>query len=282
MFDEPVIEHVTLPCPRLPAAYDGLTVLHLSDLHVTHWTRRLALWRETLRPLRPDVVAITGDLGHRAWTWKSSATSLTRLLGDLHPPLGTFFILGNHDALRLGPVLAHQNGFCYLRNEVAFLTPPPRVDRVGGPAPAPGTRERTVPAAGQRLALVGLDQHRRIDTDIPRALRAVAPADFKLMLLHYPDLIHESAAAGVDVCLAGHTHGGQICWPDGHPILRQDVLPSAMCTGVHRVGQTWMVVNRGIGAAGLRVRLFCPAHAILLTLRRGALLPEIQTARAAS
>ena len=99
------------------------------------------------------------------------------------------------------------------------------------------------------------------------AMRAVRPEDFKLMLLHYPDLVHPATAAGADICLAGHTHGGQICWPDGRPLFGQDTLTPAMCTGVHKVNGTWMVVNRGIGAAGLRMRMFCPAHAVMMTLR---------------
>jgi predicted MPP superfamily phosphohydrolase len=74
-------------------------------------------------------------------------------------------------------------------------------------------------------------------------------------------------AAGADICLAGHTHGGQICWPDGSPLFRQDTLPPTMCTGVHRINDTWMIVNRGIGAAGLKMRLFCPPHAVQITLR---------------
>jgi predicted MPP superfamily phosphohydrolase len=87
------------------------------------------------------------------------------------------------------------------------------------------------------------------------------------MMLHYPDLVHPAIAAGADICLAGHTHGGQICWPDGSPLFRQDTLPATMCTGVHRINDTWMVVNRGIGKAGLKMRLFCPPHAVQITLR---------------
>ena len=55
-----------------------------------------------------------------------------------------------------------------------------------------------------------------------------------------------------DVCLAGHTHGGQVCWPDGSPLFGQDTLSPAQCTGVHRINGTWMIVNRGIGAALMR------------------------------
>jgi predicted MPP superfamily phosphohydrolase len=156
--------------------------------------------------------------------------------------------LGNHDSLKLGQAL-ERNGSPsrqLLENETVFLE-----------------------KGGERLALIGVHQHRRIDTDILAAMRDVTPSDFKLMLLHYPDLIYPAMAAGADVCLAGHTHGGQICWPDGSPMMRHDVLPHAMCTGVHKLNGTWMVVNRGIGAAGIQLRMFCPPQAMMLTLRRG-------------
>jgi hypothetical protein len=118
-----------------------------------------------------------------------------------------------------------------------------------------------------RLAIIGIHQHRRIDTDIPQALQNVLPSDFKLMLLHYPDLIHAAAAAGADLCLAGHTHGGQICWPDGTPLFRHDTLNRSQTTGIHQVNGTWIIVNRGIGSAGLKMRLFCPPQSLMLTLR---------------
>lgn len=244
MWYQPHIDYVDLPCRRLPQPFDGLRLLHLSDMHVTRWTRRLETWEEMLRTLTPDLVAITGDLGHRSWTWKRSLPNVRRIMDALHPPLGTFFILGNHDSAKLGPALEGPDRRM-LENETAWLR-----------------------RGGARIAVIGIHQHRRIDTDIPAAMRDVRPDDFKLMLLHYPDLIYPAMAAGADVCLAGHTHGGQICWPDGRPILRLDVLPHAMCTGVHQLNGTWMVVNRGIGAAGLRVRMFCPPHIMMMTLRR--------------
>ncbi len=231
-----------MPCPRLPAAFEGLQILHLSDLHITRWNRRLTRWQETLSNLHPHLLVITGDLGHRSWLWRTSLASVQRLLQNVQPPLGGYFILGNHDAIKLGPAF-EATGRTLLENESVILE-----------------------KSGQRLAIVGIHQHRRIDTDIPSAMRAVQPTDFKLLLLHYPDLIHQAIAAGADVCLAGHTHGGQICWPDGQPIIRHDTLPQDMCTGIHQINGTWMVVNRGIGVAGLRVRVFCPPHAIMLTL----------------
>jgi predicted MPP superfamily phosphohydrolase len=224
-----------------------MTVLHVTDMHVTRWTKRLTMWEQKLGELRPDVLAVTGDLGHRSWLWKKSLPNVSRLMDAVKPAMGAYFILGNHDSLKLGPGLERDAAPCrrLLENETVFLE-----------------------KKGERLALIGVHQHRRIDTDILAAMRDVTPADFKLMLLHYPDLIYPAMAAGADVCLAGHTHGGQICWPDGSPMMRHDVLPKAMCTGVHKLNGTWMVVNRGIGAAGIRLRMFCPPQVMMLTLKR--------------
>lgn len=237
------VEYLELVVERLPEAFSGIRILHLSDLHITRWTKELQHWREQIEPLTPDIAVITGDLGHRSWKWKKTLPNVQRLFSAIHAPLGTYFILGNHDSLDLGPALA-ASGAVMLTNESVII-------------------ER----AGQRFAIIGVAQHRRSDTDIPAALQSVHATDFKLMLLHYPDLIHSAAAAGVDVCLAGHTHGGQICLPDGSPIIGHDVLPPNMCTGLSRVADTWLIVNRGIGKAGLRLRLFCPPQVMMLTLR---------------
>ncbi len=259
----PQIDVLDLPCERLPRGFDGLGVLHLSDLHVTKWTKKLDVWREELGKLKPDVVVITGDLGHRSWLWQRSLENVQRLLEPLRPKLGTYFILGNHDSAKLGPALAETRDPAggrrvMLRNETVFVVGEKSEVRIQN------SEER---GEGDRIALIGVHQHRRIDTDIPAAMQSVRAADFKLMLLHYPDLVHPAIAAGVDICLAGHTHGGQVCWPDGSPLFGQDTLTPAQCTGVHRINGTWMIVNRGIGAAGVKVRFFCPPQAVMFTLR---------------
>ncbi len=240
-----IVEPLAISCPRLPTGFNDIRILHISDLHLTRWTPHADELARSLRNISPDLLVITGDLGHRSWRWKTSLASIERLLAPISAPLGRFFILGNHDAREILPAL-EKRGFTPLMNRSQWLK-----------------------RGKSRMALVGLAQHKRIDTDIPAALADVPPDAFKLMLMHYPDFIHAASAAGVDVCLAGHTHGGQICYPDGKPIIRHDVLPNYMCTGVHRVGETWLVVNRGVGKAGLRVRMFCPPHVIVLRLRRG-------------
>lgn len=277
MLFAPHIDTLDLPCHRLHETLDGLRVLHLSDLHVTRWTGRLAQWQREFARLTPDVVVITGDLGHRSWRWKTSLANVQRLIEPLTPPLATYFILGNHDSLKLGPALAMTTDArggprIMLQNQTVFISRKKghgefTVELPATPQQLPIATDTITTTPAHRLALVGVHQHRRIDTDIPQALREVRPQDFKLFLLHYPDLVHQAIAAGADICLAGHTHGGQICWPDGRPLMGQDVLPATMCTGVHKLNGTWLLVNRGIGSAGVRVRLFCPPQVIMLTLR---------------
>ncbi|NNM86420.1 MAG: hypothetical protein HKL96_11770 [Phycisphaerales bacterium] len=240
-----VLDEIELPVPRLPRAFNGLRIAHLSDLHLTYWNDRFSDWKRSLERLKCDLLVITGDLAHRAWLWRQTLPNVMRLLEGISPDLGIYFILGNHDSPDIGPALA-RFGLRQLCNEAVILK-----------------------RGGERLALVGIAQHRRIDTDIPAALRNVQADDCKIMLLHYPDLVHAAAAARVDVCLAGHTHGGQICYPDGRPIIRHDSLPREMCAGVNRVDHTWLVVSRGMGKAAIRVRMFCPPQMMVITLARG-------------
>jgi predicted MPP superfamily phosphohydrolase len=67
--------------------------------------------------------------------------------------------------------------------------------------------------------------------------------------------------------LAGHTHGGQVCFPGKVPIIRHDSLASRLVSGIHRYHDTWLVVTRGLGFSSYPIRLFCPAEVIELTLQ---------------
>jgi hypothetical protein len=69
-----------------------------------------------------------------------------------------------------------------------------------------------------------------------------------------------------DIYLSGHTHGGQICLPNGVPLLSHDSMPSRFKKGIHRIEHTWFVVSNGFGFTGLPFRVFCPAEVCELTL----------------
>ena len=90
----------------------------------------------------------------------------------------------------------------------------------------------------------------------------------RIVLSHYPDHLLRTRHLHPDLFLCGHTHGGQVCLPGGYPILRHDSSPRRLCTGIHWIERTWMVVNRGFGFSGMPVRLFCPAEVLDLRLTR--------------
>jgi uncharacterized protein len=87
-----------------------------------------------------------------------------------------------------------------------------------------------------------------------------------IALSHFPSHAVALAHAGVDLVLAGHTHGGQVCLPGGIPLITHDVLPRRFARGAHRLAQTWLVTSRGCGFSKYPIRVFCPAEAIEIVL----------------
>ena len=79
-------------------------------------------------------------------------------------------------------------------------------------------------------------------------------------MAHFPDHIRKAARLRPDIYFAGHTHGGQICLPNGFAPVRHDSLPRAFCKGVHRIHDTWFIVGRGMGFTGLPFALFLPGR----------------------
>jgi len=95
-----------------------------------------------------------------------------------------------------------------------------------------------------------------------------ADGALRIALNHFPDTIHSLLPPPIapDVILSGHTHGGQICLPGGVPIIKHTWLPRRLVSGIHRFGDTWLVIGRGFGFAKWQVRTFCPAEVIELRL----------------
>ena len=89
------IDRKRLAVPRLPAELEGLTIAHISDLHMTGrvGAKYFDYVADQVNSLRPDVIAITGDLIEKEACWPWLESSLCRLCA----PLGVYFILGNHD-----------------------------------------------------------------------------------------------------------------------------------------------------------------------------------------
>jgi predicted MPP superfamily phosphohydrolase len=248
---------VELPIAGLPEALDGLRLVHMTDLHLTRkWTAahdEIITWinREAV-----DAILFTGDFVDSKHDPYPAFPNVQRMMSALRSRLGTFAIIGNHDNDHLTARLPAWNVHYIGGRRVRFAA---------GPDPSDSS------AAIELIGFPGAERH-EADRDflMPLVSQPKVPGTVRIVMSHYPDLIHSARPLRPDIYLCGHSHGGQICLPGGHAIVTHDSLPRHMATGVHRVGDTWFVANRGIGFATWSVRVFCPGEIIELKLRRAA------------
>jgi predicted MPP superfamily phosphohydrolase len=246
----PVVRRVPIHIPRLDPALAGLRIVTFSDGHLsaTYGGRRFERVVETVNAQRPDVVAIVGDLvdGEVDELREDVAP-----LADLVSEQGVFFVTGNHEYfvdtrawLRHLPTL----GVDVLRNERVPIR------RGGASFDLAGIDDRTaarsgVPGHGADLdaALDGRDD------DVPVVL-----------LAHQPVQVEQARAAGVDLQLSGHTHGGQL-WPFDYAVL----LDQPAVEGWSQQGPTQLYVTSGAGNWGPQMRLGARPEVTVIELQPG-------------
>jgi predicted MPP superfamily phosphohydrolase len=241
----PVIVSYDVHIKSLPAALDGTVVVGLSDLHLgallgTPW---LAARVRQVQAERPDMVVFIGDVfeGHDA-----PGPDLLAELRHLSAPLGVWGVLGNHEfhaASKDNATFFEAAGIHLLRNAWVELRPGLVIAGVDD-APAGGGDGAAV--APLKVALAG------------------RPPGAVLLLSHLPLPSDAIIGAGVDLMLAGHTHGGQI-WPFGYLVRQQFPL----FQGRYDLGGSTAIVSRGAGTWGPRMRLWRPAEILRVTLRSG-------------
>jgi predicted MPP superfamily phosphohydrolase len=230
---------------NLPAAFDGVTILHISDLHVDMNADAMRQLAELLPGLRCDFCVLTGDFRGRTWgPFDAALDGLARL--SQHLPRPAYAVLGNHDSILMVPGL-EAIGIRVLLNQCQ-----PIVRR------------------NHAIHLAGIDDAHlyRLD-DIGRAAAGIPQAAFSILLSHTPEVYREAAAAGFDLLLSGHTHGGQICLPGAIPITLDAALPRHMGAGAWSYRAMTGYTSAGVGSSVEPVRLNCPPTVTLHRLRRG-------------
>lgn len=238
-----------LRIPGLPAALDGLSIAHLSDLHMLGNLTE-AFYAEVVaatQDLAPDVVCITGDILEHpdCLPW------IPRTLGRLTAPDGRYFILGNHEK-RL-PAVAP------LRDAMAAAG---YVDL--------GSRTERVEWRGEQVCLSGSERPWFGSEPPPPPADDSAggePRGLRILLSHSPDQFPFAMRHRYHLMLAGHTHGGQIRLPGIGALISPSWYGWRYAGGTYDLGPTIMHVSRGIsGKQSIRIR--CPPEIALLVLRR--------------
>ncbi|MCP5557229.1 MAG: metallophosphoesterase [Verrucomicrobiaceae bacterium] len=241
----PVVERLRLGLKGLGPAFEGFRIVQISDLHVEPHVNQplLAKTVSMINDLKPDLVVITGDI----ITNRSGLTAkLTEPLADLKARVGVMASLGNHDVWHNPKVIT-----------TALQNHGIKVHRNTGEA---------LGHQGDQLWIAGLDSVWAGSPRIADSLKGKAKTAPCVMLGHEPDYADTlSKTPGSFLHLAGHTHGGQICWPGGFPIK----LPRyglKYGRGLFEVGNVHLYVNRGIGTVMAKARFACSPEITEFTL----------------
>jgi predicted MPP superfamily phosphohydrolase len=247
----PRLTRRTLTFPNLPPGLDGLTLLHLSDLHagIHLGADRMQEIVRQVNALAPDLIVQTGDMIDISRTYIPPYVHAFR---ELRAPLGVVTVLGNHDRYTGEREVirgCRDAGQVFLQNDCHLI-------------------ER----GGATLALLGIDDPHNWTADDPQSddvtatLRSAPAPAFKILLGHRPGAWDAAAPLGIPLTLAGHIHGGQfylpgIRWSPGRLITKYVM-------GHFQRGDSQLYVSRGIGVVGVPIRVFAPPEIELFTLRR--------------
>jgi predicted MPP superfamily phosphohydrolase len=213
-------------------------------LHADLSEAAMARVAELVRHLRYDMCVLTGDYRGQTWgPYKPSLDLMEPVCAALAGPV--YGVLGNHDTVLMVPRLEAM-GVKMLLNEAAIV-------------------ERD----GQRIHLAGIDDAHfyRVD-NIEKAAESIPNEEFSILVTHTPEIYRRAAHADFDLLLSGHTHGGQICLPGGHPITLSAVLPRKFGAGPWRHHNMIGYTAVGAGSSVVPVRFNCPPEITLHELRR--------------
>ncbi len=244
--------------PRLPRAFHGFRVAQLSDIHIGPFmpAREIRKYVEIANELKPDLIALTGDF----ITWDPETQEpVVDALEGLKAPYGVVGCLGNHElwyeveesitdlfARRGIRILRHQNSLLRSGGETLNVI---GVDfqtlRAMGP---PGTS-----FVGRYLA--GVEQ-------------LMQPETVNILMSHNPNTFDRAAELGIDLSLAGHTHGGQVTLEYIHPNISPSRLITRYVRGWFEKPGSQLYVNSGIGTMFVPMRIGAPPEITVFELVR--------------
>jgi len=240
-----VIKRNELEFARLPPAFDGFTILHLSDLHADMNVVAMRRMIELVSGMQYNLCVLTGDYrGKTFGPFEATLEILAKIRARLKQPI--YGVLGNHDTIRMVPAMEAMDIRMLLNECDAIIR------------------------GGQRIFLAGIDDAHFFRADnIEKAALLIPNGAFSILLSHTPEVYRQAAHANFNLMLSGHTHGGQLCLPGSIPIKLEAVLPRRMGAGAWRYHDMSGYTSVGAGSSVLPVRLNCPPEISLHCLRCG-------------
>jgi hypothetical protein len=246
-------EEIVVTDARLPAAFDGLRVVLVSDVHSARFGQDNEALLAAVEALEPDLIAITGDLVD---SYRPDLTMVAPLGAGLAAIAPTYYVTGNHEwALGTAAVEALKDtltdcGVTVLSNQYLTL-------------------ER----AGEILVLAGMDDpngyadQKTLET-LMEEIRGALGDPFVLLLAHRNNAWPRYARCGVDLTLCGHGHGGLVRLPftDGVFSTDHQTLFPSYTSGLYENNGSVLFVTRGLGNTGSTFRLFNRPEVAVVTM----------------
>jgi predicted MPP superfamily phosphohydrolase len=238
----------TVAVPKLPPAFAGKTVAILADLHHGPFVGidfiRAAV--RTTNALAPDMIALVGDYANKGDEAHRQLPPCLEALSALSAPLGVFAVPGNHDMQRGGAVY----------RELVAATPLTDLTN----------RNRRVVLGTASLWVAGVDDLWWGKPDLDRALTDIPAGEPVILLSHNPDFAEDRPDGRVGLMLSGHTHGGQVYLRGVGSAWLPSKYGSKYRRGLVRSPASMVYVSRGLGEAGVPLRINAPPEICLLTL----------------
>lgn len=238
-----------LTLPSLPDDLKGMKILHMSDLHLGPFVKLhdIEAALEDAEKYRPDLILMTGDIADDV----SVLGDVLKMVDQLHPRLGTFASLGNHE---------HFRGLTQIKRIIDRSPVRLLVDE--------GT---TIPVGESAIALTAIDDPRSMGRDhtqffinsLDKALGGVRTGDTTILMSHRPHVFDYASERGVDLTLAGHTHGGQFGLM-GRSMFER-IGEGRYLWGDYSLGEGRLYTSAGMGH-WFPFRLGCPPEAPVITL----------------
>ena len=246
----------TVTSERLPAAFDGYRIAHVSDLHNAEMGENNADLLAMLKEASPDLIAITGDIIDCDRTDTAVAIAFVQEAVKIAP---CYYVTGNHEAWVGTEVYNTMEqtftalGVTVLHDQAILLSLNGETITLAGIDDPTFTRKQK---GGNGLPIT------------PQDLSNLYPSDsFRILLFHRPEYFDTYVDADIDLVLSGHVHGGQFRLPflGGLYGPDQGILP-AYDGGLYTEGGTNMIVSRGIGNSGFPIRFNNRPNVVLIEL----------------
>jgi len=225
--------------PALPQSFNGFRLLQLSDLHLGLHQGFVPRLSRLLNGIQADHCVITGDfVDHPGHPADQTLQSLREIRQALHMPVSA--CPGNHDISATLEVVpeADINLLC---NQTSQLK-----------------------SGSEGIYLCGIDDAHYFKT---HDWEAIQTSGFRILLSHSPEVYRELDRNRIQLCLSGHTHGGQIRLPFLGALIKRCKVPRQMVWGRWQKGNGHGYTSSGTGASGVALRWNCPPEVVIHELQ---------------